>query len=613
MPPALNDDEILLITDQQYRSSSLEKKRDQLICHLQSQGLTVGDHIVVMTHNQTSIFIITAACFQAGFVLVCLDPSTGPNKISTIVTTVNPKALLADNAILSELSSVSIPLPKVCIDTNPEAPKRQWLPKRKHSNWTTIYSIFKTLQITNDHINTQTKAKNIRDELPAYILYTSGSTNKPKGVVVSRGALKKHVHTLSNQFHYSCKSKLLCFLPAHHTDGLVHGCYVPILTGMSVIRPGIFKLTTDFQKIGLSQGATHFLAVPTILSIILEYYGDDSELFTKNGLTTIISTAGVLDENLWRRFESAFKVRLFNFYGLTETISGALYCSKHNYRTGTVGKPVGVETRLISNNQIVEIQNSPGELQLRGDQLMDGYLVGGKLHHHHGRENWFNTGDIFTQDSEGFYYFKGRVKEIIKKGGVTIYPQDICQHIQSLDGVIDCEIIGYPDPVFEELIVACFVTAMDISTSKLKQHCANCLPEEMLPDHYLNLTALPRNKMGKLSRPQLLNTIQKHLNSSLKPVIGKVGRKDEIEEGVLNVAASVFKSEDAVLHIDMNKNQISGWDSYAHLNFIKQIEKTYSIRLKARDIMQIDSLSDAVKFVKNSISQPTTTKNHTLT
>ncbi len=594
-----DNDHLLITNDAAFTKSGIALMTTRLMQHLLAEELSSGDYVVVITENQLNIFVSAAACFKAGYVLVCLDPSMGTEQMTAVLKTVNPAAVFADAPILNSLKKSSIDLPSVVLDTSSVSSKRSWLRGYRTSSWKTSHEIFNS---TNAKRNAESKFHpspyQIDEQQAAYVIFTSGSTDNPKGVVVSRRALKQHVDTLSDLLNYTSKSKLLCFLPAYHTDGLVHCCYVPLLKNMCVIRPGAFNVSTDFQRTGLSYGATHFLAVPTIFSMLHEFYSDYPKMFTSSGLRTIISTAGALDKDLWQEFENTFKVKLLNFYGLTETISGALYCDARNHCIGSVGKPVGVEARLVnSDNEVVDSFTS-GELQLRGEQLMSGYFQNNQASRDAFQDGWFKTGDIFTRDANGYYFFKARIKEVIKRGGITVYPQEVRRHLTTFNGITECEVIGFPDPVFEEIIIACIAADNPLDQSSLKHHCDTGLPKEMRPDHFLFLEHLPRTAVGKIKRTELLSIVEHQLHGQ-HPDIQAERSVNQLQTTIIGIAAGVFKSDEVELRTQMGKDQINGWDSYAHLKFIKQIEKTYKIRLKARDIMQINTLKDAIDLVQH--------------
>ena len=596
MTDKLTAKEPLLITDKDIISRGmLNEMSKKLSLFLESQNVNVGDHVIILTNDKKTILTCASACYESGLVLICLDPSLGVVQITSTLKLVKPKAVLADSNILRLLSNEKIPLPELALDTSSKPSARNWF-TGKVPKWKTTHAIFTSVrpQTSTATATATATAKTIKPDQAAYIMFTSGTTDQPKGVVVTRDALRKHITTLCDVFGYSNESRLLCTLPTYHTDGLVHCCYVPLLTGMCIIHPGIFKASVDLKKNGIRHKPTHFLAVPTILSMVHDLYSDQRDLFRSSGTHTIISTAGVLEHKLIESYYQTFDISLRNFYGLTETISGALYCDTSIHPSKSLGIPIGVEARLVANKKIITDCHVPGELQLRSDQLMHSYFKNVEASAEVFDNDWFKTGDLFTIDEAGHYYFKARLKDIIKKGGVSIYPKQIKHHIINYPGISSCEIIGIPDPVFEEVIAACIVTDEHVNLSKLQDYCKDMLPNEMQPDHWVECDRLPQTAVGKTDKPKLLQIVEQRItnNNAGNP------HSDTLELDVLNIAATIFNTDLESLRTGMGKNQISGWDSYAHLKFIKQIEKKFSIRLKARDVMQIETLEDVVIFIK---------------
>ena len=588
----LPDNQPLLTTDKTtYSRGMLKEMALKLAIYLKNQFVNAGDNIVVLSNDIKIVMTCASASYHSGLTLICLDPSLGVKQIKATLNTLAPKAVLADNTILQELGKTPACLPEVTIDTSSKPSLRNWL-RPNSLQWITTHSIFNATSPQESVISFD--ASKIDPGQAAYIMFTSGTTGKPKGVVVTRDALSKHIATLCDVFAYSSDSRLLCTLPTYHTDGLVHCCYVPLFSGMSVIHPGAFKVSANFEKNGISHKPTHFLAVPTILSMVHDLYSEQPDLFKSNGTHTVISTAGVLEHELIQNFNRTFDIKLRNFYGLTETVSGALYCDTSIHPSESLGIPAGVEARLVANKKIVSDCHVPGELQLRGDQLMHSYFKNPEASSEAFDNGWFKTGDLFTIDKNGHYYFKARLKEIIKKGGISIYPKEIRHHIINYPGISSCEIIGIPDPVFEEVIAACIVTEGDVNLSELQNYCKEMLSNEMQPDHWVLCNHLPQTAVGKTDKPKLLNIIEQQLANTG----AETSHSDTLEFGVLNLAATIFKTDLENLRTGMGKNQISGWDSYAHLKFIKQVEKKFAVRLKARDIMQIETIDDVITFIR---------------
>lgn len=160
----------------------------------------------------------------------------------------------------------------------------------------------------------------------AYILFTSGTTSRPKGVEITHGNLLAQMQTFCRQYGYTPRTRLLNILPLHHTDGLTQGPVVALTAGASVYRPFIFSINRLSELIDniYKHSITHFITVPSILQLIdaMDQQVDDG--FHTDCFQYVISTAGYLDPNLWARFEQRFQTKIVNVYGLTETVCEAL-------------------------------------------------------------------------------------------------------------------------------------------------------------------------------------------------------------------------------------------------------------------------------------------------
>jgi len=468
----------------------------------------------------------------------------------------------------------------------------QWISrgrKRAFSDWPSLDEIASSKAVPI--------AVSRRDELPAYIMFTSGTTSSPKAVVVSRGALHHHVNTLSGVFGYGEDARLLIYLPTHHTDGLVHGVAASLLTGMTVIHPGPFTASVDLGQALRSNIISHFLAVPTMLSLIRRTFGDRADLFQYDGFRNVISTAGYLDAKLWEEFQEFYGVRVSNFYGMTETISGSLYCGpdNENYRLGTVGKPVDAEVRIVDECGTILPPEKVGELQISGGHLMTGYLDDPEATQAAMMDGWLSTGDLFFQDVDGFFHIVGRQKNIIKRGGITVYPEDIRRLIADMPGVLAVEVIGRPDPMFEEIIVACVVVEAGVGAENIRAMCRQELAPERRPDRVELMASLPHGPTGKVQREALIALLEGRDRKVKTP-------QASIRSRVISLAADTFATEPADLDEASSPDTVVNWDSFAGMEFVLALEKEFDLRLSARDIMRMRNIGQALEMVSAGIN-----------
>lgn len=562
-----------------------------------SAGLSGARHrVALMTRDQEAFFTAFAMCLGMGWTAVVIDPDAAPAEVARMLDLSGPTAMVVDaDTRVRLVEEVPGSLPSRGLFVGDATVRRESLVGRLLGRRPSAIGGWSSLdQACATPTGLELPVADIDDSVASHVMFTSGTTSRPKGVVISRRALFAHVDTLARVFGYVRGAVLLNYLPFHHTDGLVHGAACGLLTGMAVVRPGKFSVeaASAFPDLLRSSGATHFLAVPTMLAMIRRLHGGRADLFRTPAFRTLISTAGYLEEGFWAGFEGEFGLRVSNFYGMTETVSGALYCgpSDDTYRRGTLGRPVDACTRLVDETGQPVDPGAVGELQVSGTLLMDGYLDDELGTAHVLRDGWLSTGDLFRIDPDGMHVFVGRRKTIIKRGGVTIYPEDVRTVIAGLPQVRDVEVIGIPDPVFEELIVACIVLDSG-DAHAVSVACGALLAAERRPDRFVVLDELPRGPSGKVQRDALLAMVPAH-----DAVATEAG---DVRDRVLAIAEDVFKADPGEITVEATPKTLINWDSYAHLEFVTALEEAFGVRFGARDVMRLRTIGHAVETVRH--------------
>ena len=305
----------------------------------------------------------------------------------------------------------------------------------------------------------------------------------------------------------------------------------------------------------------------------------------------MVSTAGYLPEEFWQAFETTFDVLLSNFYGMTETVSGSLYCgpAAASYRRGTLGKPVDCTLRIVDEHGAPCPPGEVGRLEIAGTHLMDGYLSNPEATTAVLRDGWLDTGDLFRVDGDGFYVFAGRRKTVIKRGGITIYPEDVRRALETIAWVREVEVIGAPDPTFEQIVIVCAVLDPGKTAADVHAECARRLAPERRPDRVLQMTDLPRGPSGKVQREALL----------ARATQGPAETSDDgsVPGRVRAIAARIFQVDLAALGDDTGPGDVPNWDSYAQIELAMALEKQFSVRLTPKDLMQLRSIGHAVAIV----------------
>ena len=434
------------------------------------------------------------------------------------------------------------------------------------------------------------------DGSPAIVFFTSGTTSRPKGVELGHHALAAHVGTIMRQYGYDNASLILNLMPWHHNSGFIEGALVTLAAGGTLVRPVPFRIDTIQRIIDTLyiDRITHFVAVPTMLAIILRLADGLRDAFEAPSLRMVVSTAGYLDDALWRNFEARAKVRVANIYGLTETVAGGLFCGPDDAtrRIGTIGKPVDCQVRLVTTDGREAGEGETGELWLTGDNVMRGYLGDPAATAEILRDGWIHTGDLVRRDSDGFFHFVGRKKNVLKSGGHTVQPEEITAALKSHPAVGDAATIGMSHSDLEEVPMAAvsLVGGASVDETTLVEHCRTKLAAYKVPRRIVILDGLPYGPSGKV-RADALRAI---FTGDQQPA-GPQGAA----ERVLDIARRSFRSQIELSSASMPETT-PGWDSMAHLEFVMALETAFGIRLSSQDIMNMTSLGAAVAIVEGA-------------
>ncbi len=345
------------------------------------------------------------------------------------------------------------------------------------------------------------------------------------------------------------------------------------------------------------------ITVPTVLALIARLGDEFSDAFRTDAFRFISSTAGPLDERLWRAFEKRFGTMVVNSYGLTETVCEGFYCgpSSATRRIGTIGKPIDIEVRLVDNAGKDVPQGEIGEIILRGTCVMKGYFKAPEETAKVLRDGWLYTGDLAVKDTDGFYSIVGRKKNVIITGGLNVYPEDISRTISRMPGVADVVTLGIPDETWGELVVSCVMANQPggISGDDVISYCRTHLSREKVPSHVLVLDDLPRGPAGKAALPQIKKLIAETLAASPAGTAPPKSSGSEIASRVLELAARCFKTPVAELSLDSEPETTAGWNSLAHIDFILSREVEFGIKISPNEMLSIVTLGDAVEFINS--------------
>lgn len=592
---------------------TLKDRMERLRTLFDHYGLGTGDRIVIVTSDDSSVISLYFSAVRAGLVAVIGNGKTTADEVARLIAAAEPSLVFVDRAIMP-LEAVVALLPRNChalsIGT-PSLRKRSLFSRLLRGNRPDDQLIVdrEAFPALLEDVEPASFAPAPADATVANMLFTSGTTSRPKGVEITHGNIRAQLSTFLSVYSYDANSRILNILPLHHTDGLMQGPVVAFITGATVYRPGQFRVV-DLPELVTTvrrERITHFIVVPTMLSLMMRLDEKYNDSFKGSDLRVLRSSADLLDPTLWRSFERRFGVEVTNSYGLTETVCEAIYCGPDpaTKRIGTIGKPVDCKARIVDDSGDDVPAGEVGELWISGTNIMKGYFRQPEETAALLTDGWYHTGDLARVDADGFFAIAGRKKTVIVTGGTNVHPENITTTIRDLEGVIDAVTFGLKDDVFGEIVVSCVVVAPNsgLDVDAILSHCRIYLSAEKVPAVVYLIDDLPRGPAGKI----LLDDVKV---LAAERAHGKIKSTGGILEQVLEIAARTFRVPISTLTSASTPDNTNGWDSLAHVSFIAALERQFDLRITVSEIINLRSLADAERIVRrtiaNTISRPTT-------
>ena len=345
----------------------------------------------------------------------------------------------------------------------------------------------------------------------ALLMYTSGTTGKPKGVMLTHDNIINGGKNVLVSHQLSKKDKALCVLPLYHINGLIVTVMGPLVSNSSLVLSDRFSASNFWNHIQKFK-CTWFSIVPTIVSSLLNKYSKIE--FKSLDISSVRfgrSASAALAPKTHKNFEEKFRIKMIETMGLTETcapiLSNPPYPNPIKY--GSPGIPYGNEVKIFDENFVESKRNIIGQICVRGKNVMKEYYKNLEETKKSFYKDWFLTGDLGFMDKDNFVFVKGRIKELIIKGGENISPREIDDILYQHPNILEAAAFGVKCSHYGEKIEAGVVLKIkEISTEEeIIKHCNNLLGKFKSPDKIYFFNELPKGSSGKIQRLKIQKII----------------------------------------------------------------------------------------------------------
>ena len=503
----------MIYEDQQdvreYTNMDIAREAAQLATGLQALGIKKGDRVIVMMLNCPEVLIAYQAIARAGALIIPVMPLLKAPEVRYIAENSTAKVVFTSPVLLPLLSSALADVPTVqhIISTgNPEvqATRAQSTGDTGSRSYAIhAYSdIVKQGEAGAEHFLSPEDAVPVAEDDIAVILYTSGTTGRPKGVVLThRSLISNALGGRGPERETRDEGHTLAVLPLAHAYGIL-AANVFFLRGQTIVAHPRFDTSAVLSAIERHH-IVSFAGVPAMFVALL--FTPDTDKYDTSSLQTCVSGSAPLPKAVLEGFEQKFGCRILEGYGLSEA-SAALtgHSLEMERRPGSVGKPLpNVEVLVVDENDQPVPVGEIGEVIARGPNVMTGYYNMPDETEAALKNGWLHTGDMGRFDEDGYLYIVERKKDLIIRGGFNIYPRDVEEVLSRHPAVSEVAVVGIPSERMGEEVKAFVVTRAPVDAETLLAYCREWLANYKTPSEIEFISVLPRNAVGKIDKKEL--------------------------------------------------------------------------------------------------------------
>lgn len=460
---------------------------------LRSHGVRRGDRVVLYAGTSLEFVLAYLGTLKLGAIAVPANPAYRDTDLGWILENSAPRAILADRPGLARAARLA----PACCAALLEVERGSGEPPGAGPKVFPFYQALRKSSVGPiDEI--------VDDDDLALVVYTSGTTGRAKGAVLTHGNLAANTRALLDAFAWTAGDRLVHALPLFHVHGLCVGLHGILATGCEAVLLPRFEAAEVLAELRTLR-ATLFMGVPTMYARLAEAAGAGP--VDLPALRLLVCGSAPLPSGVAERCRALFQREILERYGMTETLITLAGRADRPIRRGSVGWPVaGAEVRVVDSDHRDVADGAAGELLVRGTSVGPCYWNDAAATEAARADGWFLTGDLAVRDpATGSFSVVGRARDVIISGGYNVYPREVEDALLTHPAVAECAVYGVADPDLGEAVAAAIVLAPGAAADAeaLREHCRGSLASYKKPQHVAFVAELPRNAMGKIERQRL--------------------------------------------------------------------------------------------------------------
>lgn len=455
----------------------LDRDSDSLALAFSEMGLGRGDCAVIFLPKCVSWVVSHLALLKLGAICVPLNPGSKVEEIEYFLGRTSPGLVVSGTEQEKIVREIDPDVPVYCIDAS--APYESPEP-------------------------TPEAVEGIGPDDPAIIVFTSGTTGRPKGAVLTQGNLGHDARNVIGIWEIGASDRFCHALPLFHVHGLCFGLHASLIAGATIVMLDSFDPDVVLDTLS-RKDTTMFMAVPTMYARLLaRAEGGETDYSHLRLLTS--GSAPLLEKDFFR-IKRTFGKEPVEREGMSETLMNFSNPVRGERKPGSIGLPLPhLKVRLVDPDTLDDVAPGElGEIWLKGPSITPGYWNDPAETDRAFVEGYFRTGDLARRDEDGYYFLTDRIKHIIISGGENVSPKEIERVINTLEGVRESAVVGIPDETWGEIVAAAVVAGNDssLTSDDIKAVCKERLLDWKCPKRIIITDDLPKNQMGKVLRDEV--------------------------------------------------------------------------------------------------------------